>query len=164
MSEYLDGLQLYAVFHGRTSYGAYWRFIIASAIMAFAFSLVDMLAGWTTPLGIATPQWILFHLLFGQAWLSDSGWIGVLLLANSTPGLFATLYAWLVLVPVCAITVRRLHDTGRSGRWAFMLCIPLLGDLLLLPFMLSKGELGENRYSTEVLKINDTIAPGHRIQ
>ncbi len=36
------------------------------------------------------------------------------------------LYSLLVLVPTLAVSVRRLHDTGRSGLWTLLLIITVL--------------------------------------
>src|ERR1700760_3672774 len=36
-------------------------------------------------------------------------------------------YGLLAFVPSIAVTVRRLHDTGRSGYWYFIAFVPLIG-------------------------------------
>ena len=56
-------------------------------------------------------------------------------------GLFVSLYCLAILIPEIAVTVRRLHDTGRSGWWI----------LLMLPYgvvgaamgVMSAGEMPE---------------------
>ncbi len=40
------------------------------------------------------------------------------------------------LLPALAATVRRLHDTGRSGWWYFIGFVPFVGGIALLIFML----------------------------
>ncbi len=50
------------------------------------------------------------------------------------------------LLPFLCVTVRRLHDTGRSGRWVLTSLVPLLGWLVLLYFMLLDGDVGPNLY------------------
>lgn len=58
-----------------------------------------------------------------------------------------TLIAWLVLVlPSIALTVRRLHDTGRSGWWFWINLVPIVGSFILLAFMLIDGDREPNRY------------------
>jgi uncharacterized membrane protein YhaH (DUF805 family) len=42
--------------------------------------------------------------------------------------------------------VRRLHDTGRSGRWALIGFVPIVGTIVLLVFTLQDSEAGENKY------------------
>lgn len=50
------------------------------------------------------------------------------------------------IVPGLAVTVRRLHDTDRSGWLILIALIPILGALALLFFMLVRGTQGENRF------------------
>jgi len=48
---------------------------------------------------------------------------------------FAIVYAAYVLaifVPALAVSIRRLHDVGRSGWWYFLIFIPLVGAIVLL--------------------------------
>jgi uncharacterized membrane protein YhaH (DUF805 family) len=43
---------------------------------------------------------------------------------------------WLaIIVPMIAVTVRRLHDTDRSGWWYLLMLVPIVG-LVVLVFML----------------------------
>ncbi|WP_424972488.1 DUF805 domain-containing protein [Dinoroseobacter sp. S76] len=37
------------------------------------------------------------------------------------------LFALIFLLPMLAVLVRRLHDTDRSGYWAFLLLVPVAG-------------------------------------
>ncbi|WP_367321530.1 DUF805 domain-containing protein [Streptomyces sp. HUAS ZL42] len=51
-----------------------------------------------------------------------------------------------ILLPSLGVSIRRLHDTGRSG-WAILFgLIPLVGGIILLVFMASEGEAGPNKY------------------
>jgi len=61
-------------------------------------------------------------------------------------GILSGIYFLLVLIPGIAVTVRRLHDTGRSGWWLLILIIPLVGLIVLLVFMLQDSEQGDNKY------------------
>jgi uncharacterized membrane protein YhaH (DUF805 family) len=61
-------------------------------------------------------------------------------------GMLSGLYMLLVLLPSLAVSVRRLHDTGRSGWWLLIAFIPLIGALVLLFFNIQDSELGENEY------------------
>ena len=61
-------------------------------------------------------------------------------------GLLSGLYALAVLIPSLAVTVRRLHDTGRTGWWLLIGLIPLIGAIVLLVFMLLDSQPGENQY------------------
>ncbi|QDU07706.1 DUF805 domain-containing protein [Gimesia aquarii] len=58
------------------------------------------------------------------------------------------LYGLFVFIPGIAVTVRRLHDTGRSGWWILIVFVPLIGGLVLLVFMIIEGEAGDNAYGS----------------
>jgi uncharacterized membrane protein YhaH (DUF805 family) len=51
-----------------------------------------------------------------------------------------------LLLPTLAVTVRRLHDTGRSGWWILISLIPLAGAIVLLVFECQDSEPGPNRF------------------
>jgi uncharacterized membrane protein YhaH (DUF805 family) len=55
------------------------------------------------------------------------------------------LYFVAVLMPAVAVTIRRLHDTGRSGWWILFGLVPVLG-LIVLFFLFQGSETGQNRY------------------
>ncbi|MCB1744209.1 MAG: DUF805 domain-containing protein [Gammaproteobacteria bacterium] len=58
----------------------------------------------------------------------------------------AMLYSLAVLIPGLAVTIRRLHDTGRSGWWVLIALIPAVGGIILLIFMLLDGTPGPNKF------------------
>jgi len=60
-------------------------------------------------------------------------------------GLLSGLYMLAVLIPSLAVSVRRLHDTGRSGWWMLLGIIPLLG-LVVLFFAAQDSQPGDNHY------------------
>jgi uncharacterized membrane protein YhaH (DUF805 family) len=55
-------------------------------------------------------------------------------------------YTLSVLLPSLAVTVRRLHDTGRSGWWFLILLVPIVGAIVLLVFMATPGDEMANRF------------------
>ncbi len=61
-------------------------------------------------------------------------------------GLFGGVYALAVLIPSIAVTVRRLHDTDRSGWWLLILFVPVIGPIILLVFMILGSTSGQNRF------------------
>jgi len=77
------------------------------------------------------------------------GFIGALA-ADDPSGTAAHLPGWIyiaiVFVPSLAVSVRRLHDTGRSGLWLLLQFIPYVGALVLLVFMAMDGDDGPNGY------------------
>ncbi len=67
---------------------------------------------------------------------------------TKAPALFAVLGVFYVgiLLPSLAVTVRRLHDTGRSGGWFFITFVPLVGGIILLVFACTDSQPGANQY------------------
>ena len=61
-------------------------------------------------------------------------------------GLLSGIYSLAILIPSLAVTVRRLHDTDRTGWWVLIAFIPLIGAIVLLVFMLLDSKPGDNRY------------------
>lgn len=50
------------------------------------------------------------------------------------------------LIPILALTVRRLHDTGRSGWWLLLVFVPVVGGLILLIMYMLPSTPGPNRF------------------
>ena len=61
-------------------------------------------------------------------------------------GLLGGIYTLAVLIPGIAVSVRRLHDTGRSGWWLLIVLVPLIGAIVLLVFMVQNSQTDENQY------------------
>lgn len=61
-------------------------------------------------------------------------------------GLLSGIYTLAVLIPGISVTVRRLHDTDRSGWWFFIALIPVIGSIVLLIFMVLDSTSGDNEY------------------
>ncbi|MDM9619237.1 hypothetical protein A6U87_00770 [Rhizobium sp. AC44/96] len=60
--------------------------------------------------------------------------------------ILSTLFALGTLLPMLAVTVRRLHDVDRSGWWIFIGLIPLIGAIILLYWYISEGTPGANQF------------------
>lgn len=61
-------------------------------------------------------------------------------------GMLSAIYSLAVLIPGIAVSIRRLHDTNRSGWWLLLILIPLIGAIALLIFFASDSQPGENEY------------------
>lgn len=61
-------------------------------------------------------------------------------------GLLSGTYLLATLVPSLSVSVRRLHDTGRSGWWLLVALIPLVGYVALLVFLAQQSKPARNRY------------------
>jgi len=70
----------------------------------------------------------------------------VALLFGSTGYVVASLVALVFLLPNLAVTVRRLHDVGRSGFWLLLVFIPFIGGLILLVFLLLDSQSEPNKW------------------
>ena len=62
-----------------------------------------------------------------------------------------TIWSLAVLLPNIAIIVRRLHDTDRSGWWALLWFIVIIGWIILIIWWCSKGTDGPNRFGQDRL-------------
>lgn len=49
-------------------------------------------------------------------------------------------------LPLLAVSVRRLHDLGKSGWMMLVMFIPFVGGILLLVWFVSDGEAANNAY------------------
>ncbi len=59
------------------------------------------------------------------------------------------IYSLLIIVPSVAVTIRRLHDTNRSGYYFFVQFIPLIGTIWFLILMATVGDYGPNKYGAD---------------
>jgi uncharacterized membrane protein YhaH (DUF805 family) len=64
-------------------------------------------------------------------------------------------YAFVVFVPSIAVTIRRLHDIGKSGWWYCIAFVPFIGGLILLVLTLLDSEPDRNEYGP------NPKVPGH---
>lgn len=122
MNWYLGVLQRYAVFDGRARRREYWMFVLINALTAAVLRVLEVVLGLTPRTGPSVLTWLL------------------------RPSTLAGLYYLAVLVPTVAVTVRRLHDTGRSGRWLLIGLIPAIGEIALLVFLLQDSDPDTNPY------------------
>lgn len=128
----------YADFTGRATRKQYWMFILYYLIVFFGVALVlGSLQILSLPSKGGPLNEIVVPLLFGVVLL-------IMLI-----GLF---------IPMIALAVRRLHDTGRSGWWILLSLIPYIGGIILLvfyclPSMPGRNKWGDNPYSVEVAPV-----------
>jgi uncharacterized membrane protein YhaH (DUF805 family) len=66
--------------------------------------------------------------------------------AATEVGLLSGIYLLATLVPSLAVTVRRLHDTNRSGWWLLIVAVPLIGVIILIVFLAFDGSPEINGY------------------
>jgi uncharacterized membrane protein YhaH (DUF805 family) len=84
-------------------------------------------------------MFVLFNMLF----------VFAALIVDFILGTFPLLYVVYILgiiLPSIAVTVRRLHDVGKSGWWYFIVLIPIIGAIWLLVLLCTDGTPGANSY------------------
>jgi uncharacterized membrane protein YhaH (DUF805 family) len=78
-------------------------------------------------------------------------------------GLLGAIYSIAIFIPSMAVTVRRLHDTNRSGWWMLISLVPLVGGIFFLIFMTQDSTPGLNQYGPnpkeEYIEIPKKISP-----
>ncbi|MCP4144436.1 MAG: DUF805 domain-containing protein [bacterium] len=117
MELYFKVWKNYVVFSGRATRTEYWFFVIVNMVLII--------------------------LLGGMSALMTRG--------ESDPTSNPMFYVYIafdlaIFLPTLAVTVRRLHDSGKSGLWILMLFIPLLGQVVLFIMMLLGSQEEENRH------------------
>jgi len=56
------------------------------------------------------------------------------------------IYILALFLPTLAVTFRRLHDTDKRGWWILIQLIPIIGSIVMLVFLASRGTPGDNRF------------------
>lgn len=118
MNWYLAVWKKYAVFAGRARRKEYWHFWLFNILITLVLAII------TTVMGFVSRG-------------TSLGLIGSCLLC---------LYGLAVLIPGLAVSVRRLHDTGKSGWWLLIGLVPFVGGIVLLVFMVLDSQRDANQY------------------
>ena len=95
----------------------------------------------------------------GRARRSEFWWFALFVFAGNLllglidaavfPGetrVFAPLFWLAMLLPSIAVSVRRMHDIGRTGWWVLLHLIPVIGFLVILYFYVQRSEAGANAH------------------
>lgn len=121
-------LKKYATFSGRARRKEYWMFSLFYFITYFAVLIISSIIFPGNVVRTST----------SVNWAASS--------AASTISMLVMLG---LIVPSIAVTVRRLHDLGKSGGWCFIGFIPFIGGIWLLVLMCSDGNQGPNMYGPD---------------
>jgi uncharacterized membrane protein YhaH (DUF805 family) len=65
-------------------------------------------------------------------------------------GLFYIIAVLGTFIPTLAVTWRRLHDMGKSGGFAFIGLIPVVGWILLIVWLATDSQPAKNQYGPKV--------------
>jgi uncharacterized membrane protein YhaH (DUF805 family) len=87
----------------------------------------------------------LFNMIASILLLVVDGVLGTFDMASGL-GLLYAVYSLAVLIPSVAVSVRRLHDIGKSGWWLLIAFIPFVGPIVLLVFFILDSQVTENTY------------------
>ncbi len=88
-------------------------------------------------------MFLLFNIIFGGvAFAIDM----ILMKTIGFSIMLYAIYSLALLIPGIAVTVRRLHDVGKSGWWIFIGLIPLIGGIWLIVLEVTDSVPGENEY------------------
>lgn len=60
--------------------------------------------------------------------------------------LLSSLFSFATIIPGLAVSVRRLHDVGKSGWMLLITLIPLIGMIWLLVLLATDSNPGDNKY------------------
>jgi len=82
-------------------------------------------------------MFVLFNFIFALA---------AFLLGLITFGLLYIVYVVAVFVPTLAVSIRRLHDIGKSGWYYLINLIPIAGPIWFLVLMCTDSQPGDNQY------------------
>lgn len=74
------------------------------------------------------------------------GWIGFV--SRDLGNVINTLVGLALLLPGLGLSVRRLHDTGRSGWWILINLIPVVGNIIYLVWMCQDSQMTPNQYGS----------------
>ena len=110
--------QNYAKFTGRSRRSEYWYFNLIVFIIVFLFYFMSIIV---------------------SANLKRSNIPSIL-----SVGLL--IFYLVIFIPSIALSVRRLHDIGKSGLYYFLIFIPFVGAFILLYFCCIDSEQGQNMY------------------
>lgn len=115
MKCYLGALKKYAVFGGRSTRKEFWCFVLLNLVAYYLLWIVDVSIDFPAS--------------------KEKGYVGML---GST-------FTLAIIIPTVAVSVRRLHDTNRSGWWFLLGLIPFI-SIVFLVFMLQDSQSSENQY------------------
>jgi uncharacterized membrane protein YhaH (DUF805 family) len=113
--------QNYSNFSGRARRSEYWYFRLATAVIFFA------LIAFAGLLAIVAGGALAFQIAMAIFFI----------------------YILLSVIPSLAVTVRRMHDLGKSGWNVLISFIPLVGPIWFLVLLATEGEQGENYYGPD---------------
>lgn len=65
---------------------------------------------------------------------------------GSTYSIITGIYGLVVLLPSIGLSIRRMHDIGRSGWWILINLVPVVGWIVFIVFACQPSQPQENQY------------------
>ena len=95
-----------------------------------------------------TEYWMfaLFNIIFAIVAFVLDNVLGLASEDTGGYGLLYVLFSLAIILPTWAVTVRRLHDVGKSGWWIFISLIPFIGGIWLFALTVTDSQSGDNDY------------------
>lgn len=127
----------YADFSGRSTRSEFWYAVLANFIIGILIQLAILPSFFiAVDDGIAA--------------------MGIMASVLIVCALYA-IYGLICIIPNLALSVRRLHDIGKSGWYIFISLIPILGVVLMFVYSLTDSETGTNKYGKNPKEFPDEI-------
>ena len=123
----------YFQFSGRAPRREFWYFVLFTMILSFLIATLGQMLGLLHMIPIEIPS------------VSDTGEI-TNIVQNIPINIAQMGFGLFLMIPSLAISIRRLHDIGKSGWWYLIILIPFIGVLILLAFFVMGSEQNENQY------------------
>ena len=98
----------------------------------------------------------LFHVIFTYVLMFLFAFVGG---ALDTPLMLLLMYLYplAVFIPALAVTVRRLHDIGKSGVYILVGLIPIAGPIWLLVLLCMEGEYKTNQWGKNPKQADENV-------
>jgi len=122
----------YAKFKGRASRQEFWLFMLFSFIIFFLVGFLSKLFN------------IDYSIVLDDITLIENG--GEIIKTAISINILQAIVGLMLFLPSLAISIRRLHDIGRSGFSYLLIFIPIIGALILLILFLMPSEDYVNQY------------------
>ena len=90
-------------------------------------------------------MFLLFNFIFSLFAISLDIFLGLVWVETGFGPIYL-FYSLALFIPGLAVSVRRLHDIGKSGWMVFVSIIPVLGVIWLVVLLAMKGETKPNEY------------------
>jgi uncharacterized membrane protein YhaH (DUF805 family) len=75
--------------------------------------------------------------------------LDIVLFAAKDIGPLNGVFSLATIVPSISVSVRRLHDIGRSGWWVLLALIPIIGWIIMIYWACQPSALQQNEYGPQ---------------